>query len=109
VKSPSGYVRRGSDSLAAFYLRQTSSIHKVLLAQSGLLFLTPTQTVALRRADSVYAAEVLSIYEPLAEYLAKGQGGAGKAELDSVTATQTTYWKVFWRQPEIADSIITPA
>ncbi len=109
VRGPSGYVRRGADSLTAFYLRQTSSIHKVLLAQSDSLFLTPTQTIALRRADSVYSAAVLAIYEPLAEYLAQGAGGAGKAELDSVTATQKEYWKVFWRQPEIADSIITPA
>jgi hypothetical protein len=25
-----------------------------------------------------------------------------------VSATQKAYWKVFWQQPEIADSIITP-
>ena len=24
-------------------------------------------------------------------------------------ATQKAYWKIFWEQPEIADSIVTPA
>ena len=45
---------------------------------------------------------------PLGEFLSKGNGGAGKAELDSVQATQKEYWKIFWQQPEIADSVITP-
>jgi hypothetical protein len=44
---------------------------------------------------------------PVGQFLAHGQGGAGQAELDSVQAVQKRYWKVFWRQPEIADSIIT--
>ena len=30
-------------------------------------------------------------------------------ELERVTATQKVYWTAFWQQPEIADSIITPA
>ena len=42
-----------------------------------------------------------------AEFLARGQGGAGKAELDSVQTAQKAYWKIFWEQPEIADSIVT--
>jgi hypothetical protein len=64
---------------------------------------------ALRRADSVYTAQVRALYTPLGQYLAVGHGGAGKAELDSVQATQKGYWKIFWRQPEIADSIVTPS
>jgi hypothetical protein len=26
-----------------------------------------------------------------------------------VQATQKAYWKVFWQQPEVADSIVTPS
>jgi hypothetical protein len=107
VKGPDGWRRRTADSLAAFYLSRTSSIHKLLIAESDSLFLSNTQVAALRRADSVYSAEVRALYVPLGQFLAQGQGGAGKAELDSVQATQKSYWKIFWRQPEIADSIIT--
>jgi hypothetical protein len=107
VRSPSGWRRRSADSLAAFYLSRTSSIHKVLIAESDSLFLSASQVKALRRADSVFSAEVRALYIPLGQFLAEGQGGAGKAELDSVVATQKLYWKVFWRQPEIADSIVT--
>ena len=46
---------------------------------------------------------------PLGQFLAQGQGGAGKAELDSVRATQKKYWKIFWEQPEIAGAIVTPS
>ncbi|HEX7018607.1 MAG TPA: hypothetical protein VF159_01245, partial [Gemmatimonadaceae bacterium] len=108
VKGPAGWIRRGADSLTAFYLENTSDIHKLLLEQSDSLFLTPAQTANLRRADSVYSARVRAIYAPLAEYLAAGHGGAGQAELDSVRATQKLYWKTFWEQPEIADSLLTP-
>lgn len=109
VRGPSGWIRRSADSLAAFYLSNTSSIHKVLIEQSDSLFLSAAQVVALKRADSVFSAQVRAIYFPLGEFLAHGQGGAGKAELDSVQATQKAYWKVFWQQPEIADSIVTPS
>ena len=67
------------------------------------------QSAALRRADSVYSARVRAVYVPLGQFLAQGHGGAGKAELDSVQATQKLYWKIFWEQPEIADSIVTPS
>ena len=106
VKGPAGWMRRSADSLAAFYLSNTSSIHKVLLSQSDSLFLTGAQIVALRRADSVYSARVRAVYIPLGQFLAAGEGGAGKAELDSVQASQKAYWKIFWEQPEIADSIV---
>jgi hypothetical protein len=52
---------------------------------------------------------VRDLYVPLGEFLARGRGGAGKAELDSVQATQKLYWKVFWLQPEIAGAIVTPS
>ena len=109
VKGPAGWIRRGADSLAAFYLSNTSDIHKVLMAESDSLFLSASQMAALRRADSAYSARVRAIYIPLGRFLAEGHGGAGKAELDSVQATQKAYWKIFWEQPEIADSIVTPA
>ena len=109
VKGVTGWLRRGPDSLAAFYLSNTSSIHKVLIREADSLFLSRSQVAALQRADSVFSVRVRSIYSPLGEFLARGQGGAGKAELDSVQATQKLYWKIFWQQPEIADSIVTPA
>src|SRR5262249_51584653 len=109
VKTRDGWARRGPDSLAAFYLSNTSSIHKVLMAESDSLFLSKAQIAGLQRADSAYSAQVRTIYVSLGEVLAKGNGGAGKAELDSVQATQKLYWKVFWQQPEIADSLVTPS
>jgi hypothetical protein len=110
VRAPSGaWARRSADSLAAFYLSRTSSLHKLVLEQSDSLFLSRAQVAALGRADSLYSAQVRALYIPLGQFLAQGQGGAGKAELDSVQATQKLYWKIFWRQPEIADSIVTPS
>ena len=50
-----------------------------------------------------------AIYVPLGQFLAQREGGAGKAELDSVHTIQKEYWKIFWEQPEIADSLVTPA
>jgi hypothetical protein len=107
VKGTTGWQRRSADSLAAFYLRNTSSIYKALLEQSDSLFLSPAQVAGLRRADSVFSARVRAVYVPLGEFIAQGQGGAGKAELDSVQTIQKEYWKIFWEQPEIADSLVT--
>ncbi len=107
VRQPTGWQRRSSDSLAAFYLRNTSSVHKAILSESDSLFLSNSQIVALRHGDSVFSAQVRALYVPLGEFISKGQGGAGKAELDSVQTIQKAYWKVFWVQPEIADSILT--
>ena len=72
-------------------------------------FALPEQDAALEKADSVYSAQVRALYIPLGELLARGQGGAGKAELDSAKATEKLYWKVFWVQPEIAGAIVTPS
>ena len=109
VRSPVGWERRGADSITAFYLRNTSSVHKLLLSESDSLFLSAEQITRLRQADSVYSARVRAVYAPLGELLARGQGTAGKAELDSALATQRAYWKIFWEQPEIAAEIVTPA
>lgn len=109
VRSPLGWERRSADSITAFYLRNTSSLHKLLLSESDSLFLSAAQIAALRRADSVYSARVRAVYAPLGELLARGQGTAGRAELDSARATQKAYWKIFWEQPEIAAEIVTPA
>ena len=111
IRTPdnTGWQRRTADSLAAFYLSNTSSIHKALLAESDSLFLSAAQVAGLRRADSVFSARVRAIYIPLGEFLARGQGGAGKAELDSVQTASKAYWRVFWEQPEVADSLVTPS
>ena len=109
VHGPDGWQRRSADSLTAFYLGRTSSIHKALIEEADSLFLSGAQVSALRRADSVYSSRVRAIYVPLGRFLAQREGGAGKAELDSVHAIQKEYWKIFWEQPEIADSLVTPA
>jgi hypothetical protein len=107
VKSTEGWRRRSADSIASFYLRNSSSVHKGLLAESDSLLLTRDQVTALRRADSVYSERVRGVFKPLGEFLARGNGAAGKAELDSASATRKAYWRIFWEQPEIADSIVT--
>ena len=109
VKSPRGWERRSADSLASFYLSNTSSIHKLLISESDSLFLSAAQVKSLRTADSVYSERVRALYKPLGEFLARSNGVAGKAELDSVKATQKKYWEVFWEQPEIAGAVVTPA
>jgi len=108
VKGPQGWQRRSSDSLAAFYLSETSDVYRLLLAQTDSLLLTASQVTAIQRADSAFTSRVRALYIPLGEFLARGQGGAGKAELDSAQATHKTYWKIFWEQPEIAGAILTP-
>ena len=108
VRSETGWQRRSADSLAAFYLRQTSSIHKLLIRESDSLFLMRDQLVSLRTADSVFSERVRAIYMPLGQFLAQGSGSAGKAELDSVAKVQKEYWKIFWEQPEIAAAIVNP-
>lgn len=108
VKGGQGWQRRSADSLAAFYLSNTSDVYKLLMEQSDSLLLTTSQVAAIQRADSVFSSRIRALYVPVGEFLARGQGGAGKAELDSVQATQKTYWKIFWEQPEIAADILTP-
>ncbi|NUQ21287.1 MAG: hypothetical protein HOQ09_10040, partial [Gemmatimonadaceae bacterium] len=100
------WQRRGADSLAAFYLSRTSSIYKAILEQSDSLFLTRGQIENLQRADSAFSSQVRALYVPLGEYLAT-RGEPGKAELDSAEATEKAYWKLFWLQPEIADTLVT--
>ena len=82
-------------------------MHKGLLAETDSLFLTRSQVAALQRADSVFSERVRGVYGELGEFLARGNGGAGKAELDSANAIRKAYWRIFWEQPEIADSIVT--
>jgi hypothetical protein len=108
VKSPQGWQRRSADSIAAYYLEGTSSVYKLLIEQSDSLFLTRSQIAALARGDSIFSAHVRAIYLPLGEFLARGNGEAGKAELDSAKASQKLYWKVFWEQPDTVAAILTP-
>jgi len=108
VKGPQGWQRRSADSLTAFYLSSTSDVYQLLTEQTDSLLLTTSQVAAIQRADSAFSSRIRALYMPLGEFLARGQGGAGKTELDSVQATQKTYWKIFWEQPEIAADILTP-
>jgi hypothetical protein len=108
VRTVQGWQRRSADSLTAFYLENTSSIHKALLRESDSLFLSNVQIASLKRADSVFSERVVGNFAQLGELLAKGNGAAGKLELDSMKTVQKAYWKIFWEQPEIADSIVTP-
>lgn len=108
VRGPNGWQRRTADSLASFYLTNTSSLHKLLIAESDSLFLTRSQVEALRKVDSAFSADVRAVYSRLALFLAAGNGDAGKAALDSVNAAHKAYWEVFWRQPEIAADIVNP-
>ena len=107
VKSADGWHRRSADSIAAFYLSNTSSVHKGLLAESDSLLLTRAQVTALKQADSVFSERAREVYRQLGEFLARGNGAAGKAELDSANVSKKAYWRIFWEQPEIADSIVT--
>ncbi len=109
VKTPVGYARRSADSLTSFYLNRTSDVYKLLISESDSLFLTPSQAAALQRADTAYSVKVRTLYAPLGQLLARGEGAAGKAELDSARATDKRYWQIFWEQPEIADSVLTPS
>jgi len=108
VRTSEGYRLRSADSLTSFYLKRTSSLFKWLIYQSDSLLLTRAQVAALQRADSDYSARVRAVYAPLGEFLASSRGAAGPAQLDSVQSAEKRYGKVFWEQPEIADSIITP-
>jgi hypothetical protein len=107
VKTTEGWRRRSADSIAAFYLSNTSSVYKALLEESDSLLLTNPQVAALKRADSVFSDRAIGVYRPLGEYLARGNGAAGKLEMDSANTAKKAYWRIFWEQPEIADSILT--
>jgi len=109
VRGPTGWQRRSADSLTAFYLGRTSDIYKMLVEQSDSLFLSRAQVASLDSADAIFSRQVREVYVPLGEFLARGQGGAGKAELDSAKTTEKSYWKIFWVQPEIAAAIVTPS
>ena len=109
IRAPDrSWVERGADSLAAFYLSRTSDVFKALLNESDSLFLSKAQERDLRRADSAYSARVRAVFVPLGAFLAQRRGHEpGKAELDSAAAADKAYWKVFWEQPEVADSIVS--
>jgi hypothetical protein len=108
VKVNRQWERRGADSLTAFYLQNTSDIYRMILPESDSLFLRNSQIVALQRADSAFSSQVRKIYGDLGRYLAQfPDGNVSKAALDSANASKRAYWKVFWEQPEIADSLMT--
>ncbi len=110
VKVQQRWERRSADSLASFYLQNTSSVHKIMIAEADSLFLSRSQVAALRRADSVYSARVRAVFVSLGAYLSQfSDGVAPKAALDSSMAAQKAYWRIFWDQPELADSLVNSA
>ncbi len=107
VKVNGRWERRGVDSLQARYLRETSSIHRILVFEADSLFLRPDQIEKLRVRDSIFSDTVRAIYRPLAEFLANEPDGvASKAALAKTTAAKEAYWEIFWKQPEIAAEIL---
>jgi hypothetical protein len=110
VRGPRGWTHRSADSLEAFYLSRTSDVYQMLLENSDSLFLTKPQIAMLQHDDSIYSARVRAVYAQLGEFLSQREGhDPGKAELDSAKGAEKAYWKIFWQQPEIADSAITPS
>ncbi len=108
VKSGKTWERRNADSLSSFYMDETSDIFRALLDESDSLFLRNDQVAGIRKADSVFSQRVRDVYVPLGKYLSQfSDGTAPPAALDTVAAAQKAYWKIFWEQPEIADSLIT--
>ncbi len=109
MKIKNEWVPRGADSISAIYLRNTSNVHRLLLAESDSLFLTADQIKSLLAADSVFSAQVREIYLPLGRFLASRPDRiVGKIELDSVTSATKRYWPLFWQQADVAEKIITP-
>ncbi len=87
------WQRRSTDSIAALYLRNTSSVHRLILGES----------------DSLYSAKVRVLYKALGDFLAEQPDGeAGKAALDSVQASTELYWPIFWEQMDVMDAIVSP-
>jgi hypothetical protein len=108
VRAPDrSWQRRSADSITAFYLGNTSSVPRAVLAESDSLFLSPQQIAAFRAADSAFTADVRAIYRPLGAFLAT-RTVPGKIELDSVTVVEKAYWKLAWRTIDVADSLLTP-
>ena len=109
VRVKGGWERRSVDSLTAFYMTKSSSILRVVLAESDSLFLNREQIGELVTADSIFGERVRSVYRPLAEFLATLPGGiAGKAALDSANAADKKYWVVFWEQVDVMSPIVSP-
>ncbi len=108
VRTRAGWERRSVDSLMAFYLRNTSNLHRLILAESDSLFLTSEQVGKLIAADSAYASQVRAIYRPLSEFLVTvPTGAAGKAALDTANTSDTAYWVIFWNQVDVMMPILT--
>lgn len=109
VRMDGRWQRRSEDSLAARYLRETSSIHRMLVSEGDTLLLTPPQVAQLQQLDSTFSSQVRDLYRPLARYLAAQPDGVpSKAALDSVKSTQKAYWTLFWQQPELAVVVLNP-
>ena len=60
-------------------------MHKALMAETDSLFLTRAQVAALRGQIRCSPRGCAASIAPLGEFLARGDGAAGKAELDSAS------------------------
>ncbi len=109
VRVSGSWERPGVDSLQARYLRETSSIHRLLVFEADSLFLRPDQIASLRVRDSIFGDSVRVLYRTLAKYLdSEADGAANKEALAKTQAAQETYWELFWRQPERAAEALDP-
>jgi len=109
VKVNGTWARRSVDSIAAQYLRRTSSIHRILVSEGDTLLLTSSQVTQLQQLDSAYSAQVRDLYRGLAEYLTSLPAAApSKAAVDSSKQVTATYWTIFWKQPELAAAVLNP-
>jgi hypothetical protein len=107
VRVDGKWERRSADALFDHYLAETSSIYRWLVYEADSLLLRPEQIAALRAQDSLYSDSVRAIYRPLVTFLAtQVTGAASKEVLSMVKSAQVAYWDHFWRQPEVAATLL---
>jgi hypothetical protein len=104
VRVNGAWERRSVDSIAAIYLRETSSVHRFLVLEADSLLLRPEQVRALREYDLAFSDSVRRIYRSLAEQLARN--AESKVALEYVAAAQRAYWDIFWQQLQPAAAVL---
>lgn len=108
VRTRTGWQQRPAALIIGAYLSRTTSLAKLILAQSDSLFLDTTQIAKLERLDSVYSAHVRALFIPLGEYLARSGEHSGAEALDSVKATRRAYMEAFWTELDQVSAVLTP-
>ena len=71
--------------------------------------MTPvTRQIAFINAAHTICHYSLLILPTAVLAMARPGGAFGRAELDSARAVDKAYWRLFWRQPEVADAMLSP-